>query len=278
MLFVNYDKQHIKLTYITHFYFNQNNIDSLTSLLSKYNNLPRRLREQVEFVIVDDGSPIEYDVPQTDLNLTLLRIHDDIRWNQGGARNLGVVYAKSDKIVMTDLDHEIPEHTLWYMVNHKNPGRVFYKLKRKNDNSGMYKAHSNIFFMSRARFLRFYGYDEEYSGCHGAEDYRFVKFQKYHGSQQKHLPSKYFCTERDINREDSYHSLTREQDANKKKDLSKKYECETYGGEYGHSRLFLNFRWECVHKQTLFPDNPPAERRHWKLLWWFRYAFPWMSL
>lgn len=31
-------------------------------------------------------------------------------------RNLEVTYAPSDKVLMTDLDHEFPEETLRYMV------------------------------------------------------------------------------------------------------------------------------------------------------------------
>ena len=98
------DKQHIKLTYVTHFYCNQGNMDSVESLLKEYESYPDDIKDAVEFVIVDDCSPLEYDVKDYDLNFTWLRITTDIQWNQAGSRNLGVTYAKSDKIIITDLD------------------------------------------------------------------------------------------------------------------------------------------------------------------------------
>lgn len=55
------DKQHIKLSYITHFYCNQNDPQSVFTLLKEYEKLPSDIREVVEFVIVDDGSPVEYE-------------------------------------------------------------------------------------------------------------------------------------------------------------------------------------------------------------------------
>lgn len=271
MIHQDNDKQHIKLSYVTHFYCNQKSIESVFSLLRKYENLPLSIRSAVEFIIVDDGSPITYDVGSIDLNINWLKITDDIKWNQAGARNLGVTYAKSDKILLTDLDHELPAETFAYLINARNPGRNFYKIYRKNPERGLYKGHSNLFFMSRARFFRHFGYDEEFSGNYGAEDYRFVKYHKYHGSRQKYLPKKIICHERDLDREKSYHSLTRDLSANTPIDLQKQKECETYGDEYGHSRLFLNFEWKVIYRHSVFPTTRPAENRWWKQLWWLRY-------
>ncbi|ADM43300.1 hypothetical protein ETAF_3197 [Edwardsiella tarda FL6-60] len=229
------------------------------------------IRSAVEFIIVDDGSPITYDVGSIDLNITWLKITEDIKWNQAGARNLGVTYAKSDKILLTDLDHELPSETFAYLINAKNPGRNFYKIYRRSPERGLYKGHSNLFFMSRARFFRHFGYDEEFAGNYGAEDYRFVKYHKYHGSRQKYLPKKIICYERVLDREKSYHSLTRDLSANTPVDLQKRKECETYGDEYGHSRIFLNFEWKVIYRHSVFPTTLPTEKRWWKPLWWLRY-------
>lgn len=54
------DKSHICLSYITHFYCNQKNIDSVTSLLREYEQYDPALLDVIEFIIVDDGSPINY--------------------------------------------------------------------------------------------------------------------------------------------------------------------------------------------------------------------------
>ncbi|WP_353613185.1 glycosyltransferase family A protein [Mangrovibacter phragmitis] len=268
------DKSHIKLSYITHFYCNQNSIDSVVSLLREYEKFPADIIDAIEFVIVDDGSPLEYQIPTLNLNYRWLKITTDIQWNQGGARNLAVTYAKSDKILMTDLDHACPAETLRYLIKTSNPGRKFYKLRRKDVHGKIYNGHSNIFFMSRARFLRFYGYDEEYCGHYGAEDYRFVKFQKYHGSKQSYLPSSVWCYSRELDREGAYHSLKRDLSFNTPVDKRKQNECELFGAEYGHSRIFLNFEWKVLSSGTRQPSALPVIRRYWKLSWWWRWLNP----
>ncbi len=277
------DKQHIKLTYVTHFYCNQNNMDSVFSLLRLYEKLPEAIRTAVEFVIVDDGSPIEYDVGVFDLNITWLRINQDIPWNQAGARNLGVTYAKSDKIFITDLDHELPESTFNYLINCRNPGRNFYKIYRESRENGvikrgkvcnigdMYYGHPNTFFMSRARFMRFFGYDEEFAGNYGSEDFRFVKYQKYQGSRQHYLPKRIRCFEREVDREESYHTLRRDLSENTPIDKRKRQECDLFGYEYGQSRIFLNFTWEIKYRNNLIPAALPPLNKWWRPLWWFRY-------
>ncbi len=268
---------HIKLTFVTHFYCNQKNINSVIDLFKKYEKFSDSLLDVIYFVIVDDGSPIEYSLPEFNLNMTWLKITDDIPWNQSGARNLGVTYAKSDKIVMSDLDHEFYEETLWHMVNRSNPGRCFYKIYRDAVNSsGLQKGHSNLFFMSRARFMRHFGYDEEFSGHHGAEDYRFVKYHKYHGSKQKYLPRRFRCRERELDRESSWHSLERDTGLSTFMDTKKQEEIKRYGAEHGHSRQFLNFHWMIY---ATFSRAKPVEQKHplWQPLWWFRYLIPYLA-
>lgn len=267
------DKQHIKLTYITHFYCNQANINSVESLLREYENYPDDIKDQVEFVIVDDCSPLKYKVNHFDLNITWLKITEDIEWNQAGARNLGVVYAKSDKIILMDLDCKLPEDTFRYLVNAGNPERSFYRIYRTDPQTKKAcRGHPNVFFLSRARFFRLYGYDEEFAGHYGAEDYRFVKFHKDHGSKPKYLAKKFRCIDRNIDREKSYHSLNRDLSHNTPIDLRKKLEITRFGKEYGHSRIFLNFTWsiDTIYSRTA---PIPVQKRWWRPLWWFRYLF-----
>ncbi len=267
------DKSHIKLSYITHFYCNQNNIDSVTQLLSLYETYPQEILDVLQFIIVDDGSPIDYIIPEFDLNIVWLKITEDIQWNQAGSRNLGALYARSDKILISDLDHEFPEETLHYMIQTGNPGRSFYKVYRTDKKTdSLKKGHSNLFFMSRARFFRHFGYDEEFAGHYGAEDYRFVKYHKYHGSKQKYLPKKYRCFERELDRDKSYHTLERSLAFNTPIDTRKKQEIDLYGAEHGHSRLFLNFKWQVLAQFNRAPPEP-TEQKWWQPLWWFRYLF-----
>lgn len=267
------DKSLIRLSYITHFYCNQNDISSVTDLLKRYEKYESDLLDRIQFVIVDDGSPVQYDVPEFNLNLTWLRILQDIPWNQGGARNLGALYAKSDKILLTDLDHEFPEETLAYMVKKGECGRNFYKIYRTNAETGkLQKGHANTFLISRARFMRFFGYDEEFAGHYGAEDFRFVKIQKYHGSRQMYLNSKFRCFARnDINRDTSYHTLERDLTYNTPIDARKKLETETYGPDSGYSRMFLNYDWRVLKDINREAKVARRKRMLWKHLWYWRW-------
>lgn len=270
------DKSHILLTYVTHFYCNQDDIDSVVNLLRKYETYEPNLLDRLQFVVVDDGSPVIYSVPEFNLNILWLKIREDIPWNNPGARNLGVTYAKSDKILLTDLDHEFPEETLRYILLKRNCDRHFFKIYRTHEKTGKkIKGHSNTFLMSRARFMRFFGYDEEFCGGHGSDDYRFVKIHKYHGSRQRYLNSKYRCYRRtDIDYSKSFHSLDRSLEKNTPIDLRKKRETEQFGAEHGFSRIFLNFTWDILSDQARLFEYNPKSRPLWKLLWYFRWIKP----
>lgn len=265
------DKSYIRLTYLTHFYLNQNETGSVMDLLSRYESYQPDILDRIQFVMVDDGSPLTYDIPPFNLNLTWLKIIDDIPWNQGGARNLGVVYAPSDKVLMTDLDHEFPEETLAYIVRRRECGRHFYRFFRSGIKT---RPHPNIFLISRARFLRFYGYDEEFSGHYGAEDYRFVKLQKYYGTHFPKISKKYRCFIRnDIDRDRAYHSLERDLSYNTPIDARKKQEVLAYGPEAGHSRMFLHFNWKILHDHSRSTTVPRKKHPFWKHLWHWRWLF-----
>jgi hypothetical protein len=222
--------------------------------------------------VVDDGSPLKFEIPEFDLNLTWLRIIEDIPWNLGGARNLGVVYAKSDKILLTDLDHEFPEHTLAHAMRMRNTGRRMYRIHRKSQKSGEFArlAHANSFLMSRARFLRLYGYDEEFCGEYGYFGGWLTQFHRYHGSWVLKLPRKYYCIKNDVAGPEADHDLQRDKSHNRSLYWRKRNEVHYWGAEAGHSRLFLNFRWDVVkeHRRSGFVPRPID--RGWKLRWWFR--------
>jgi len=262
--------EEIRLTYITHFYVDGPSGEGVTKLLDRYQSYSPDLLAQIHFVLVDDASPTPVDVTGYNLNIDLIRIKENIPWNQAGARNVGVVYAKSDKILLSDLDHDFPEDTLRELVRRSNPRATFYKFYRKNAEGKIHNGHPNTFFMSRARFLRFYGYDEEFSGKYGAEDYRFVKTQKYHGSWQRYLNKKFWCQRRDnLNKDKEYHSLVRDHSENTPIDSRKASEIRQFGGEYGHSRQFLNFTWD-YEKISRTKTPNPRPNQYWWPLWWLR--------
>jgi hypothetical protein len=247
------DWSHIGLSYVTHFYLDQDSPEAVLGMLRQYERYDPKLLDLLHFVVVDDGSPLRFEIPHFDLNLTWLRVDEDIRWNQSGSRNLGVVYAKSDKVLMTDLDHEFPQ-------------------ERDVETGALRKGHSNTFFLSRARFMRFGGYDEEFSGHYGSEDTRFVKYMKGQGTRFRYFPKRYVCFyRRDIDRSGGYHSLLRDLSFNTPVDSRKKLDMEIHGHEAGHSRMFLNFTWTKVRESRREITFTRPVDRAWKRLWILRW-------
>ena len=271
------DSSHIRLTYITHFYLNQNRSETITELLRHYAGYAPELLDRIHFVIIDDASPLKVEPPDLDLNLTWLRIDQDIRWNQGGARNLGMIYAKSDQVLLSDLDLLFPEATLHALSEAKPCAKNIYKLHEFDEASGeLRKGHPNTFFLSRARFLRFYGYDEEFAGNYGAEDFRFVKFQKSQGSRQRYFDARYpYLVRHKLDRSAAYHSLQRDLSDNTPVDSRKRFENEFYGHEHGHSRMFLEFTWSTLLQRRRKTVPAPVEDRGWKRRWLLRSLLPW---
>lgn len=247
-------------------------MDAIFSLLDEYQSYSSKLLDVIEFVIVDDSSPINYEIPNYNLNLTWLRITDNIIWNQSGARNLGVVYAKSDKIFLTDLDFILPEITMAYLVEKSLNWKHAYKIYRIKD-SRLSHPPLNIFFLSRSRFFLVHGYDEEFSGNYGYEDVQFYKLLKYYGTRVLKLPKRYFIIDRDIDKERSYHSLTKDRTSARIIYDRKREEVIQYGYGAGHSRMFLNFKWDVLSRQY---RPPPARQvdKTWKRTWWFRWVNP----
>jgi hypothetical protein len=265
---------HIRLTYITHFLCDQpDKFQSIEKLLENFATYPPEVLDLVHFVIVDDGSPIAYEPQHRGLNLTWLRVTENIPWNNPGARNLGVTYAKSENIVISDTDHDLPPETMAYLCRRRDCGKSFFKLKRLDPEGRPCKSHPNLFFMARSRFMKFFGYDEQFCGDYAHDDMWFVKFQKWHGSIQRHLPARYPARMRKLDARKHTHSLARDLDKNETLYQKKRKLVDEHGANYGHSRTFLDFEW----KISLFHQRPapsPKSDRLWKKLWWFRSFNP----
>lgn len=262
----------LELSYVIPVYFDQEDQESLHELLRKYSEYDPVLLDRIQFVIVDDCSPLPVNLPdQMDMNILLLRIEEDILWNQGGARNLGVVYGRSDKILATDLDHEFTEETLKHLINFPKLDRTIFRFHRLDREGRFTKSHPNTFFMSRGRFLRFFGVDEEFSGAYGCEDGMFWRWQRYNGTRFRYMNKKYASRLRKLNLDKSYHSLTRDVKRNTDLKNRKKDEWKTWGPLGGHSRKFLAFTWSVVEdrKRSHLTWKPPKNRM-WKKLWLFR--------
>jgi hypothetical protein len=151
------------------------------------------VREQLELIVVDDGSPTKpaADVDRVVVKLgrarrrpgrgaaglfafSLFRMGVDVPWNMDACRNLAASKAKTDWLLLTDIDHLVPEKTWVKLITAAlNPGAA-YKFGRVNDpDMTPYKPHPNTWLMTRALFDKAGGYDERLAGWYGTDgDFR----------------------------------------------------------------------------------------------------------
>lgn len=241
--------ENIDLCFIIPVYFNQKDAKSLFDSLRIYSSYDPELMRRIQFIIVDDHSPIPVMIPKDiRLNYQLFRIMDDIPWNQAGARNLGVVNATSPRLILTDCDHLFPEKLLKKIITSKIPEKTFYKFKREKANGESTHSACNIFYISKGTFFSTLGYDEEFCGHYGYEDVMFRYFQKRIGHSLKYFTRWNKIISTDVDRDNSYHSLVRDTARNEVLLHKKRELLKTNNPFAAHSRLFLNFKYQKVQE------------------------------
>lgn len=160
------------LTVIMPFYMNKG---MLQKQIEIFNSYPKDIKKNIEFIVVDDASPIGERAEECKLNpkgfdFKLYRILTDLRWNWLQCRNLGAKEAKHDWILMTDIDHIIPEKTMTKIMTTEFDHRSFYTFPRINWADGSeYKPHPNSYMMTKQRYWKIGGYDETYAGHYGTD-------------------------------------------------------------------------------------------------------------
>ena len=144
---------------------------------------PEELKDAIEIVLVDDGSPEPaLDVPRPDglPPLRIYRVLQDIPWHQHGARNLAAKEAVGPWLFLTDMDHVLPADSLAALTRtllEAKPSDVFTFFRRDAPDlrptlnvRGERKPHVNTFAMSKAWFWKVGGYDEDCVG-YGTDGY-----------------------------------------------------------------------------------------------------------
>lgn len=230
-------------------YLTAANKDMLNGLLYRYSGYSSSIMKHIQFVLVDDCSDKPVAIPKTvHLNISLFRIGDSIKWNQPGARNLGVTMAPSAKILLTDIDHYFPQELLEMMLKAPVPANELFVFERKNSEGEKVKSHCNTFFTSKSVFFKSLGYDESFCGNYGYDDSMFILMQERLGTRLA-----YFCSDHCITGKSAgvaYSGLVRDTAANKLLFEEKKMLLVKSADPYiCHSRLFLNFKWKKVWKK-----------------------------
>jgi predicted glycosyltransferase involved in capsule biosynthesis len=238
------------LSYIVPLYFDQENDRTLIRVLTHYSKYDQKLLDQIHFILVDDCSPIKIKLPPiSNLNISILRITSDIPWNQGGARNLGVDYAKTTKMILTDIDHIFPERTLNHLIKRPYKYAELIKFRRfrgwKKIDSGY-----NIFYINKPLFTDFHGYDEIFCGRYGHEDTHFFESIEKAAIPVIKLSNWFSVTDLVIDRQKEYHTLVRDTRQNLNLLNQKRSAALDW-----HTGLSLNFEWE-VSEEHFVNSNP----------------------
>lgn len=136
-------------------------------------------REHLSAVVVDDGSPTQPAflpppnyIPGMDIELYRIKI--DVRWNQDAARNIGVRHTKTKWVLLTDIDHLVPEKTVLKIQSAKLEEANAYKFSRVSAPELLpYKIHPNSWLMTKKLYDQCGGYDERFAGYYGTDsDFR----------------------------------------------------------------------------------------------------------
>lgn len=148
----------------------------LVRQIAVWNLYAGALREAVQVILVDDGSP-RFPAAEViaaypcKLKLRLWRIAENIPWNQHGARNLGAkVAGEGGWLLMTDIDHLLmPDQALCLAEKALDPARHYTFARTSLPELAPYKPHPNSFLVTRAAYWEVGGYDEDYCGSYGGD-------------------------------------------------------------------------------------------------------------
>lgn len=134
------------------------------------------LKQHVSIILIDDhGTPPIEDMLMgkvTDINLSVYRIQDDVKYNMAGAMNLGMMIASTPWILSMDTDYNFPPQDMQDLLDFrpiKDETYAFY-LDRVTDGVHVArdtKVHTNTFLIHKDMFTDLNGFDEDFSGGPG---------------------------------------------------------------------------------------------------------------
>ncbi len=168
---------------IIHPYYD--NIQTFKYQHSQWSKFSDYAKKNIEIIVVDDGSPNHPCKAPPQINgvdLKILRIEEDIRWNTAGAANLGITKAKYDWIFHMDIDKGVSARNadLFLRLNFSDPLIKYWpNLSHTTVNSRgvvtkkFHHPHYNSYIMNKETFWKTGGYDEDFGGNYGYQDTLF---------------------------------------------------------------------------------------------------------
>jgi len=230
-----------KLSIIFPFY---NNLDLVYDQFKLFSSFSKNVLKQLELILIDDCSTGKLDISKfvsSDVNLSIYRILSNIKWNQGGAHNLGVYVSKSEWFFNGDIDHFLSEKVCRELISmEKNKDTIYYFNRYLINAKKNLQSAPNIYLMRKKVFQNLGGYDEEFCGNYGKEDklFQYIIKQKYEFKILDHLKI-------EVNDTGGTKGLDRNTNINEK--LLRLKINEYRKGIYKNGKI-LRFKWKEIYK------------------------------
>jgi len=149
------------------------NPEMLRFQLETMSSYSAEILSRCEIVIVDDGSP-SFPAPEVVLaspfrEARVFRLLEDKPWNQDAARNIGAFEAHGQYLLLTDIDHIVPEQTLSALHEVDDEDGVYVFSRKAHFSEKVVPSHVNSYFMSRVLYWQIGGYDEDFWGAYGSD-------------------------------------------------------------------------------------------------------------
>lgn len=149
------------------------NPQMLTFQLGIFKSYSPEVLNRCEIILVDDCSPTypaREVVSETGFaDFRLFRLALDKPWNQDAARNIGAFEARGEYLLLTDIDHVIPEETLKGLMALNNQRTVYTLARKAHFSETVIASHVNSYFMAKTLYWSIGGYDEEFWGTYGSD-------------------------------------------------------------------------------------------------------------
>lgn len=139
-----------------------------------WNRYPSDLKKQLHIIVVDDCSKhnpaAKFIAPNIGVDLQLYRIEKKVAWNWLEARNIGVHYANTEWLLLTDMDHVVRMKIFQRLMRRLpdlDPTKVYQFSRVRAPRMDHYKFHNDSFLVTKELFWKCGGYDEDYAGQYG---------------------------------------------------------------------------------------------------------------
>lgn len=227
----------VKLSVITHVYNEQ---DAVLRHLTDWLHIPEAIRQHIEFIVIDDFSDDPLVLPRVSLNLQLVRVDDDVAWNQPGCRNLAAMLASAPWLLFFDVDNMLNPSDFAKLVSGlaSAPKDCLFLFKRIEAGREV-APHLNCFLVARSSFFRYGPYDEDFSGHYGFDDVFFRNLWRKNGGLERYIDDIAF-----IQWPMGTRSLDRDLSINQKRLVSKLNE------GLAQPTCLLRFRWSIADSMT----------------------------